>query len=92
MKRRRGEIKRSNSRWGDTITEGKKGHLNFLATQAQHKAITKHARKTNHIERFNNTLRQRVSRLVRDTLAFSKAMSQGSCNLGQSTRLSLLNL
>jgi len=39
---------------------------------AQHKAITKHARKTNHIERFNNTLRQRVARLVRDTLAFSK--------------------
>ena len=38
----------------------------------QHKAITKQARKTNHIERFNNTLRQRVSRLVRDTLAFSK--------------------
>ena len=33
---------------------------------AQHKAITKHARKTNHIERFNNTLRQHVSRLVRD--------------------------
>jgi insertion element IS1 protein InsB len=39
---------------------------------AQHKAINKHARKTNHIERFNNTLRQRVSRLVRSTLAFSK--------------------
>src|SRR5215475_9429219 len=39
---------------------------------AQHKAITKHARKTNHIERFNNTMRQRVSRLVRDTLALSK--------------------
>src|SRR5215831_20146778 len=37
---------------------------------AQHKAITKHARQTNHIERFNNTLRQRVSRLVRETLAF----------------------
>jgi insertion element IS1 protein InsB len=27
---------------------------------------------TNHIERFNNTLRQRGSRLVRGTLAFSK--------------------
>ena len=27
---------------------------------------------TNHIERFNNTLRQRVSRLVRKTLSFSK--------------------
>jgi insertion element IS1 protein InsB len=39
---------------------------------AQHKAITKQARKTNHIERFNNTLRQRISRLVRSTLAFSK--------------------
>jgi len=42
---------------------------------AQHKAITKHARKTNHIERFNNTMRQRVSRLVRDTLAFSKTLA-----------------
>jgi insertion element IS1 protein InsB len=39
---------------------------------AQHQAITKHARKTNSIERFNNTLRQRVARLVRSTLAFSK--------------------
>jgi insertion element IS1 protein InsB len=42
---------------------------------AQHQAITKKARKTNHIERFNNTLRQRVSRLVRDTLAFSKKLA-----------------
>jgi insertion element IS1 protein InsB len=42
---------------------------------AQHKAITKHARKTNHIERFNNMLRQRVSRLVRETLPFSKKLA-----------------
>jgi insertion element IS1 protein InsB len=42
---------------------------------AHHKAITKEARKTNHIERFHNTLRQRVSRLVRDTLAFSKKLA-----------------
>jgi insertion element IS1 protein InsB len=41
---------------------------------AQHQAISKHARKTNHIERFNNTLRQRVSRLGRSTLAFSKSV------------------
>jgi insertion element IS1 protein InsB len=41
----------------------------------RHKAITKKARLTNHIERFNNTLRQRVSRLVRQTLAFSKNMA-----------------
>jgi insertion element IS1 protein InsB len=40
----------------------------------QHKAITKHARKTNHLERFHNTLRQRVSRLVRETLSFSKKL------------------
>jgi insertion element IS1 protein InsB len=41
----------------------------------QQRAITKHARKTNHIERFNNTMRQRVSRLARDTLAFSKKLA-----------------
>ena len=41
----------------------------------QHRAITKKARKTNHIERFNNTLRQRVSRLVRETLSFSKTLA-----------------
>jgi len=43
-----------------------------LIPAAQHKAINKHARNTNHIERFNSTLRQRVSQLVRSTLAFSK--------------------
>ena len=42
---------------------------------AQHKAINKLARKTNHVERFNNTLRQRVSRLVRETLSFSKKLA-----------------
>jgi insertion element IS1 protein InsB len=38
----------------------------------RHKAITKDARTTNHLERVNNTLRQRVSRLVREALACSK--------------------
>src|SRR6266498_5806566 len=42
---------------------------------ARHKAITKHARKTKHIERFHNTLRQHVSRLVRDTLSFSTQLA-----------------
>ena len=42
---------------------------------ARHRAITKKVRKTNHIERFNNTLRQRVSRLVRETLSFSKNLA-----------------
>ena len=42
---------------------------------AQHQAISKLARKTNHIERFNNTLRQRVSRLVCSALSFSKTLA-----------------
>ena len=42
---------------------------------AQHRAINKLARKTNHLERFNNTLRQRVSRLVRAALSFSKKLA-----------------
>jgi insertion element IS1 protein InsB len=42
---------------------------------AQHRAISKLARTTNHIERFNNTLRQRVSRLVRAALSFSKKLA-----------------
>ena len=42
---------------------------------AQHQSITKLARKTNHVERFNCTLRQRVSRLVWATLSFSKKLA-----------------
>ena len=42
---------------------------------AQHQAITKEARKTHHVERLNNTLRPRVSRLVRATLSFSKKLA-----------------
>ena len=41
----------------------------------RHRAITKLARKTNHVERFNCMLRQRVSRLVRATLSFAKKLS-----------------
>ena len=42
---------------------------------AQHQAITKLARETNHVERFNCTLRQRVSRLVQATFSFSKKLT-----------------
>ena len=38
----------------------------------RHRAVGKESGQTNAIERFNNTLRQRVSRLVRKTLSFSK--------------------
>lgn len=40
----------------------------------RHHRVTKDSGKTNHIERFNCTLRQRVSRLVRKTLSFSKKL------------------
>jgi len=42
---------------------------------AQHRASSTWARKTKHLERFNNTLRQRLSRLVRDALSFSKKLA-----------------
>jgi IS1 family transposase len=38
----------------------------------RHRAVGKDTGQTNHIERFNNTLRQRLSRLVRKSLSFSK--------------------
>src|SRR6266550_9251231 len=39
----------------------------------QHHAVGKETGQTAHIERFNNTLRQRLARLVRKTLSFSKS-------------------
>ena len=42
---------------------------------AQQRVISQLACKTNHIERFNNTLRQRVSRLARETFSFSKNLA-----------------
>jgi len=42
--------------------------------ESQHRPVTKGTGKTNHIERFNCTLRQRISRLVRKSLSFSKKL------------------
>jgi IS1 family transposase len=43
-----------------------------ILPRCRHRAVDKNSGKTNHIERFNNTMRQRISRLVRKTLSFSK--------------------
>ena len=43
-----------------------------VVPQEQHVAVGKGSGQTNHIERFNNTLRQRLARFVRQTLSFSK--------------------
>jgi insertion element IS1 protein InsB len=77
--------RRSAKRLWARIPEAYRQHATFYTDQyvvyegvipcAQHRAISKLARKTNHIERFNNTLRQRVSRLVREALSFSKKLA-----------------
>ena len=40
----------------------------------QHQPVGKETGETAHIERFNNTLRQRLARFVRKTLSFSKSV------------------
>ena len=40
----------------------------------RHRAVGKKTGQTNHVERLNNTLRQRISQLVREGLSFSKKM------------------
>lgn len=41
----------------------------------RHQPVSKETGQTNHIERFNNTIRQRVGRLVRKSLSFSKKIA-----------------
>ncbi len=38
----------------------------------RHRKVAKNSGETNHIERFNNTIRQRCANLVRKTLSYSK--------------------
>ena len=45
---------------------------NSVFPSNRHHSVGKETGLTNHIERFNNTMRQRCSRLVRMTLSFSK--------------------
>lgn len=52
-------------------TDGLKSYVGAIP-QEKHQATSKGSGKTNHIERFNNTIRQRCSRLVRKGLSFSK--------------------
>jgi insertion element IS1 protein InsB len=42
--------------------------------QNNHKQVGKESGQTNHIERWNNTIRQRLGRLTRETLSFSKQL------------------
>jgi len=42
--------------------------------EEQHTAVGKETRETAHVERWNNTLQQRLARFVRKTLSFSKSL------------------
>ena len=54
------------------------GAYNVIFPSSRHKAVGKETGLTNHIERLNNTFRQRISRLVRKTLSFSKLLKKKS--------------
>ena len=57
-----------------SYTDFGEAYSNILPS-CRHRAVGKETGQTNHIERFNCTLRQRVSRLVRKTLSFSQKLS-----------------
>ena len=54
-------------------TDHGEAYKDVLPSQ-RHSAVGKEMGLTSYIERFKNTLRQRVSRLVRQTLSFSKKL------------------
>ena len=55
-------------------TDGWQAYVSVIPAK-QHRVVKKQKRITNHIEQFTCTLRQRVSRLVRASLSFSKKLS-----------------
>jgi IS1 family transposase len=75
--------KKTCQRLWEAIPEGyRQGHCftDFLKVcssvipQEQHTAVGKKTGETAHVERWNNTLRQRLARFVRMTLSFSKSV------------------
>ena len=50
--------------------------------EEQHSAVGKETGETAHVERWNNTLRQRLGRFVRKTLSFSKSLFMHDACLG----------
>lgn len=62
----------NNYRQGICYTDFWKAYKKVLPDD-RHQAVPKQSGLTNHIERFNNTIRQRLARFVRKTLSFSKS-------------------
>jgi len=59
-------------RTGDCYTDFWKAYQQVIPDE-QHTACGKDSGETAHVERWNNTLRQRLARFVRKTLSFSKS-------------------
>jgi IS1 family transposase len=68
--------------WDSVPEEYRKGHCfsdfwkayQAVIPEDQHTAVGKETGETAHVERWNNTLRQRLGRFVRKTLSFSKSL------------------
>ena len=61
-----------NYRQGVVYTDFWQAYQNVIPDE-QHRAVGKETGLTNHVERFNTTIRQRLVRFVRKTLSFSKS-------------------
>ena len=69
--------------WDEIPESYKSAHLysdfwsayQLVLPSEQHQAVGKESGKTNHVERWNNTLRQRLAQFVRKTLSFSKCVN-----------------
>ena len=61
-----------NHRQGTVYTDVWRAYGNVLPDEP-HQAAGKDTGLTNHVERFDNTIRQRLARFVRKTLSFSKS-------------------
>ena len=62
----------SNYRQGVFYSDFWRAYQNVIPDE-QHQVVNKQSGLTNHVERFNNTIRQRLARFVRKTLSFSKS-------------------
>ena len=58
-----------------TATSGRATGRSKVLAEGQHRPVGKSEGQTNHVERWNGTLRQRLGRFVRKTLSFSKSDS-----------------
>ncbi len=72
LKNRRSLAQFTKYRQGHCFTDFLKIYVSVIP-QEQHSAVGKQTGETAHVERWNNTLRQRLARFVRMTLSFSKS-------------------